>query len=66
MATKELPPRRHVRRDRLFGEVAWDDPQGRILPTLQLATILLEKASPFFMEVMFTDLESTPKGLVFA
>jgi hypothetical protein len=36
----------------------------RILSALQLATIL-EGARPFFMKVMFADIEPTPQGPVF-
>ena len=57
----------------VFGELGWDDQEGsfpddlyrRILPALQLATILLEGARPFFMKVMFADIEPTPQGPVF-
>ena len=57
----------------VFGELGWDDQEGsfpddlyrRILPALQLATILLEGARPFFMKVMFADIELTPQGPVF-
>src|SRR5271156_289639 len=57
----------------VFGELGWDDQEGsfpddlyrRILPALQLATVLLEGARPFFMKVMFADIELTPQGPVF-
>jgi hypothetical protein len=57
-----------------FGQAGWDDLEGRfpdhlyhrILPALQLATILLEKARPFFMKVIFANITSAPNGLVFA
>jgi len=42
-----------------------DDLYRRILPALQLATILFEGARPFFMKVMFADIEPTPQGPVF-
>src|SRR5271154_4571536 len=57
----------------VFGELGWDDQEGSfpddlyrsILPALQLATVLLEGARPFFMKVMFADIELTPQGPVF-
>src|SRR3954452_10107554 len=57
----------------VFSGLGWDDQEGsfpdglchRILPALQLATILLEGARPFFMKAMFADIEPTPQGPVF-
>jgi hypothetical protein len=52
----------------IFGGLGWDDQEGslpddlyhRIPPALQLATILLKGARPFFMKVMFANIEPTP------
>ena len=52
----------------VFSGLGWDDQEGsllddlyhRTLPALQLATILLKGARPFFMKVMFANIEPTP------
>jgi hypothetical protein len=57
----------------VFGEPGWDDQEGsfpddsyhRIWPALQLATVLLEGARPFFMKAMFANIELTPQGPAF-